>query len=119
MKIKVPRKIQIGGHLYSIVFNDGLLDDTLTGAHNPRQNRIEISPHRPSVKWTETLLHEIVHSVNNVYANNRLGEDDVNAVSQGLFQVFAELGLALDWSDIPTIKVSVGEKDQAFHKKLA
>ena len=59
----------------------------------------------PSVK-TETLLHEIIHNINwaILAEDNRLSEQQVCAISRGLYSVFTDNGLDLKeiterWSD--------------------
>ena len=100
MKVKVPQKIRIGGWDYSIVLLLSLADEGLAGAHNSRQIRIEINPERPKEKWMEALIHELIHAVSHVYLNHRLGEDDVSGIGEGLYQIFGELGIEFDFSDI-------------------
>ncbi len=55
--------------------------------------------------WTEAqydsiILHELVHIINRIYGCD-LEEIQVDSLGQGIFQVFAQLGIELDWSDIP------------------
>ncbi len=98
MKVKVPQKIRVGGHNYSIVLNEAIEDEGLKGAHNPRKLTIEINPIRPKEQWGATLIHEFVHAINRVYLNSRLCEDDADSIGQGWYQIFEELGIEFDCS---------------------
>lgn len=101
MKLVIPNTIQVGGHTYSIVFNDELEDGNDHAIVNHRLLRIELNPDRPPSQRVEALIHEWLHIINNVYANNRLAETDIEDLSQGLYQVFQQLGIEFDYRLIP------------------
>lgn len=88
MKLVIPTKIQVGGHVFAVVFNEALM-------------KIELNPARPQSQMIESLLHEVLHAVNEVYAGGKLGEEEVHAISQGLLQVFKQLGIEVDFTEIP------------------
>lgn len=106
MCIKVRKQYQVGGHTYSVILNKGLQDSGDYGQVNHRTQEIEINPLRPESQKAEALGHELLHIINNVYADGRLSEGDVGALSQGLYQVFQQLGVKLDWQDIPFLKTT-------------
>lgn len=99
--IKVPKQIQVGGHTYSIALSKDLKDSDSWGAVNNRLQIIVINIERPESQRVEALIHEILHVINNVYHNGNLEEGDVSDVSEGFCQVFSQLGIKLDWSEVP------------------
>ena len=104
LKVKVPQTIQVGGHIYSIWFNRELDDEEHYGVTHHRKLTIEINPTRPESQQVEALWHEWLHLVNNTYCNRRLDEEMLEGLSEGLCQVWQQLGITLDWGDIKEIK---------------
>ena len=104
MKIKVPKLVQVGGHWYGIIFDEGQRDDGHAATTVWRKQRMAIDPSLPESGKVESLVHEIIHLVNQVYCHQELREQDVDPLSEGLYQVFSQLGIELDWSGIETIK---------------
>lgn len=101
MKLVIPPRIQIGGHTYSVVLNVDLKDDNDYGRVNHRLQKIELNPARPMSQRVEAFIHELLHVINNVYGNANLSEEDIGVVSEGLLQVFQQLGIEPDFSQIP------------------
>jgi len=101
MKVKVPLQIPVGGHSFAILFDRELEDSNQHGLVNFRLLQIRINPLRPPSQQVEALIHEVLHIVAVVYANNSLGEEVVDSTSEGLLQVFNHFDVELDWSDIP------------------
>lgn len=101
MKLVIPVEFPIGGHTYSVVFNADLKDENDYARVNHRLQKIELNPARPRSQIVEALIHELLHVINKVYANTSLGEDDIAAISEGLLQVFNQLGIEIDFSKIP------------------
>lgn len=102
MKVKVPSRIQVGGHFYRVIYgtSDNFKDDGRRGRVNYRTLLIEIDPERPASQQTEALLHEVLHCINSIYATNRLDDEGLDHFSEGLIQLFVNLGIELDWGDI-------------------
>ncbi len=101
MKLVILPKYQIGGHTYSVVLNADLKDDNEYGRVNHRLQRIELNPARPNSQIIEALIHELLHTINCVYFNRHLEEDSISAMSEGLLQVFQQLGIEPDFGQIP------------------
>ena len=40
----------------------------------------------------EALQHEILHFINDIYDNDRLQENDIDSMSEGLYQVLSDNG---------------------------
>ena len=101
MKLVIPPEIQIGGHTYSIVLNEDLKDDNDYGRVNHRLQKIELNPVRPMSQRIEAFIHELLHVINNVYGNANLREEDIGVISEGLLQVFQQLGIEPDFNQLP------------------
>ena len=100
IKVKVPQKIKIGAHTYSIRLNRHLLSDSNNhGAVNHRTQLIEIQADNPSDLKTETLVHEIIHVGSFCYRIN-IDDADTDRVAETITQFMSELGIELDWSGI-------------------
>ncbi len=103
MRLVIPPTIQIGGHIYSIVFNKEVEDDGSYAQVNHRTQKIELNPIRPKSQIDEAFLHELFHIINKVFANSNLGEDGISANSEGLLQVIRQWDIELDFSQIPEV----------------
>ena len=101
--IKIPKQIQIGGHTYKVFYRPYLSkDDGNRGGINHRKQVIYIEPENPASQKNATMLHEILHFIETVFALN-LTDDDVDRISEGLLQVFSDgFGVEFDWGDIET-----------------
>ena len=96
--MKIPESIKVGGHTYRVLFRDDLwLEEGNVGQarHNTRQI-IEIDPKLDPEQIGCTLWHEIIHTINRIYNNNQLGERDIDAVAEGLFQVLSDMGITFE-----------------------
>ena len=103
MIIKVSKYVKVGGHIYSIWFNEDLKDGGDYGIINHRKQVIEINPLRPESQKVETLIHEFLHFINWVYCNENLTEDTISDLSQGIFQIIEQTKVELDWSEIKPV----------------
>ena len=96
--MKIPESIKVGGHTYEVIFRDDLwLKEGFVGQsrHNTEQ-LIEIDPKLHPEQIDCTFWHEVMHAINRIYNNNQLGETDVNALSEGLFQVLTDMGIIFE-----------------------
>ena len=100
MQIKVPKTIQVGGHVYTLSFSEAPRDDGNAAQVNHRLQTIQMLRDRKSTKRQASLIHELLHIIDVVYLNSKLGEDEINGLAQGLNQIFPQLGIELDWSEL-------------------
>jgi hypothetical protein len=85
--MKIPESVQIGGHVYKVDL--GWLPErgsTRVGEVNHDTHIIGVLRRPSQSAMEETFIHEVVHAVDLVYNNSALGEDEVDALSQGLYQ---------------------------------
>lgn len=102
-RVKVPDSIKIGGHKYKISFDKlrELADENNYGDINHRRQRIRINPDRPESQRREAFIHEILHCVAHTYGGRPDVEESlISTLSEGLNQMFDELGIQFDWRDI-------------------
>jgi len=100
----VPKTIQVGGHVYTIRFNAvKVRDEGRRGLVNHRLQLIELGSERSESGMYTTLIHELVHIIDYVYNHNDLSEGAIDSLAEGLNQVLPQLGLELDWSEIPHV----------------
>ena len=94
--MKIPDKIKVGGHDYKVVWDDEKLsNDNFTGLACHRELIIYLCKTYRGDKLAksvieETLLHEIIHTIDVVYNNHLLSEDSVDRLSEGLYQVLVD-----------------------------
>lgn len=102
MILKIKNKIKVGGHILDVVLDgDDLEDRGLNGSLNTRKGMMSINSTRPKSQQIEAWFHEIIHSVNNVFINGeRLTEEQVSGISEGLFQVFVDMGVDFDLTSL-------------------
>ena len=101
-KSRMLKTLKVGGLNYQIVYPYVFeTNAVLLGLHEGDQARIKVTKRflnleRHWTKITETLLHEIVHAVDHVYAGNILIEDEVFIMSNYLFQIIRDNKLRFD-----------------------
>ena len=99
LKIKLPKKLKIGGHVFDIVFPYRFPDtDTTGGESYPEECIIKINDHTAmgqpkseSTVWVY-LFHEILHAIDQytmyeTFDNHETGEQACEAIAQYLYQV--------------------------------
>ena len=97
MDIKIPKTIKIGGFDYTIEINPEqdreLQSNNNYGecAHDLRRIRFRSNLSEP--QFAASFLHETLHAVDGIYCNYKLSEDENSQLSNGLFQVFEQLGI--------------------------
>ena len=47
-----------------------------------------------------TLIHELLHFIDNTYNNYRLEEAETDALATGIYTLLVDLGVEFDWSEI-------------------
>jgi len=95
--MKIPSKLKVGGHIYKIIKNYKFTQDPkLIGQADHDLGEIRLSPyeatgnHRMPSRIEECFMHEILHCINNVYNENKLVEEELGRLSQGLYQVLKD-----------------------------
>ena len=101
MKVKVPRQIKLGTHLFDIIFSDTVRsDEGLAGLTHHRKQIIEIEKVQPLSQKAVILLHEVLHIIDRQYGCE-LEERNVDRVAQGIAEFLMEnLGIEFDWQDV-------------------
>lgn len=106
MKVRVPRKLKIAGHWWEILYERGL------GQHHHKYGlvssdilQIHIDPTIPDSMKSHTLIHELCHIISDQFVSaNAFSEECVGQLATGTWTMLVDLGIELDWSDIPTEK---------------
>ena len=99
--MKVPRRISIGAHSYSISYDSKLEErHKKLGLIDITNGIILIEPKQINSAKTDTLLHELLHVINFYYCNRSIDEDYIQYFATGLSNLLHGLGLELDWDDI-------------------
>jgi len=101
--MKFLKKIKIAGHEYKIIYPcNSITKDGAVGTASHDFDEIKICEKyknkraRVNSEIEETLLHEILHCVDRTYNNAMLSENQINRLSQGLYQVLKDnFGLKL------------------------
>ena len=99
-QIKVPHKIKVGGFDYKICQSKRIekeLDaEAMWGSHSEILREIHLMRGDGKIsaqQYSQSFLHEVIHSINAVYRRSKLDEDDISGISRGLHQVFEQLGI--------------------------
>src|SRR3989304_2371359 len=95
--MKIPKKVKIGAHTYSISFRDDL-DDENFGVCRPKKLMIFIDSTVPETQQQETFLHETLHAIfhQNGLANPwspEKEERDVQILGHAIYQFLTENNL--------------------------
>jgi len=111
LRVPVPNEIQIGCHIYGVFLKDKSIpsDD---GKIDFLSEDIRIKDSIPKSRKAVVLIHEALHLISIVYGVG-LDEEQCENLSEGLGQLlFADMGIELDWSSIPTKIAVVKEEDK-------
>jgi hypothetical protein len=95
MNIQIPDSIKIGGYVYEIVSDketDEVLDaGGLVGQACHDDCIIKIKKEMNDQLRVNTFLHETLHCIDQVFNGNKLDEDTINVIANGLHQVIKQL----------------------------
>ena len=102
MKVRIPSRIKIGGHWVKIFYEDKLYDNHAKyGQSRFAECEIALQDRDMSdSRKAHTLLHELMHFIDNTYNNYKLGEDDIDALATGIHTLLVDLGIEFDWGNI-------------------
>jgi len=100
MKIKVPVKLKIASHEYTIRDDiKQLMSNTVVGEVRHVYHDIILDFNRLPSELTQTFLHEYLHCIERFW-NVKLDDNDVDRLAEGMAVLFNNLGIELDWSNI-------------------
>ena len=105
MNISVPTELIIGSHSYKVLFNQTVAEDGHDATVSHKLQEIWIAPDLPNSRKAASLIHEYLHIVCNVQRIGRIDEDDMDRLAEGIASLFVQLGIPLDWSNIPVLEV--------------
>ena len=101
MKLVIRPEIQIGALTYRIMYNDWLLDKLGFQAHcSSKDQKIYLHTGLTAIANFEDLNHELIHIASWTSAHE-IDEDAVKGISNILTQALLNLGIELDFSQIP------------------
>ena len=103
-RIRVPKEIKIGAHSYEVLLDESQPDNGYNGTCVHEREEIWINPLSHKNSRRISLLHEVIHLVGRVF-DLEPTESSVSRLAEGLGEfLYENLGIELDWSDIPSIK---------------
>ena len=88
--MKLPPSVQVGPFRYE-VNADIAMPEGMFGESDHRQRSIALASERRPEEQSVTLLHEIVHAVDDVFKAG-LDERQVDVLSSGLAQALSSMG---------------------------
>ena len=98
MILPKPEQVRIGGHVYKIVLDKDLgLREGYKGTHGSFDRIITLDNSGNNDNMTQTFIHECNEAISRIYCADRLNHDDIDALSEGQFQVWQELDIKIDW----------------------
>lgn len=101
IKLKVKPLYYVGGHPFRVILTNNIMEDKgRIGEVDYKTITIKIAPHTVESQKTKALIHEFIHVVNQIYNLEKLKESDVMQISEGLNQIFSQMNIELDWTDI-------------------
>jgi len=105
MEIEVPDRLQIGGFLYNVVCSpeeDAYLKERgWWGRYEEGTLTCSVRSDAGAQLMGATLIEEISHAIEVVYAGKQLDHEDLKDLAQGWFQVLEQLGVRLVKRKIP------------------
>lgn len=91
--MKIPEKVKVGPFDYKVIleekpFVDG--NNALDGIHMYDKNIIKVAKSGSQDYQNQVFLHELMHAIIAVYADNSQNEHLVEQISKGLYQVIKD-----------------------------
>jgi len=83
--MKIPKKLRIGGHIYSVRMLEGWQDGEAMATEDPNKNEITIDSELSQSKKEAKLIHEILHGLNCSLEHGLL-----DSLAEQLYQVFSD-----------------------------
>lgn len=105
MIIKIPKKIRILTHTYTIRFaSKDLISYGSSGLTKHLHQEILLEPHHAKSEIDQTFLHELIHVIER-HLTIKIDDPDVDRLAEGLaLFLFDSLGIELDWSNIGEVE---------------
>jgi hypothetical protein len=94
--MKIPKTLKVAGHEYKVFFDDKFLNKQgLFGQCDFVTQKIRLCKKfkkqvRAKSDISRTLIHEIIHAIDNHYNSNTLTEKKVDRLANGLHQVLVD-----------------------------
>lgn len=88
--MKLPKKLKIGGHTFTVELLDKLENDAF-GTTMQAKNLLQFRKGIPASQLESTFLHEILHVI-----NYNLTEEQVEYIANGLYQVIVDNKIKFD-----------------------
>lgn len=88
--MKIPEKVKVGPFDYQVIMEEKPFVDggnALDGIHIYDKNIIKVAKSGSQDYQNQVFLHELMHAIIAVYADNNQNEYMVEQVSKGLYQV--------------------------------
>ena len=99
--IKIPKQIKVGGHYYAISYEEGLeARFNKLGTSDINGGKITIEPNSMDSFKSATLIHEVLHIIGYHNCNRKLDEEIIQSLSESLWLLLEQHGVAFDWSGI-------------------
>ncbi len=101
MKVKIPQKIKIGTHCYSLSFTPHIHCDEGRYANcNHRTQEIQFWAEAPRSITNESLIHEVLH-IAELFQRIEVSDPDIDRIANVIMILLKDnLGIEFDWSDI-------------------
>jgi len=94
--MNIPNKIKVGGHEYKVLKDYKFVERV--DAHGQTDHillEIRLCEEDMAGKFSQSkvecnFIHELIHAVDNTYNGNKLEEDTVTRLAEGLYQVLKD-----------------------------
>ena len=89
--MKIPKVLKVGGHKYKVMKGYKFAKkESLVGQARHMDLEIRLQKGINKRKLEEIFLHEVIHCVDNVYNRQKLKEQTIDRISEGLYQVLTD-----------------------------
>ena len=111
IKVKVPKEVSYGCFTYKVYLDPTQDEAGYGGSTLHDKEEIRINPTIPASRKLAAFIHENVHLLAKNYHID-LSEHETELLGNGISELLSRnLGIELDWSDVPSLKLTVEEKE--------
>ena len=92
--MNIPKSVKVGGQTFKVIKDYVFTERVDINAQcDSDYNEIKLGQlwrEKCRTRQEDIFLHEIIHAVDNIYNGNKLQEEDVVNIGQGLYQVLTD-----------------------------
>jgi len=97
IEIPIGDSIKVGSYTYELRCGDNIVEELeckgLWGSTWAKVKRVDLNTRSSPEQFSNTVVHELLHCVDKEYLADKLEEDTITLLTNGIHQVLEQLGV--------------------------